>query len=466
MKNEKQLILSRLPKVDILLDRPMLKQWEQTYSRNLVKDAVQVVLARIRDEVLKGICQDVPDAGQIEEAVGQQLQQHRQFHLRRVINGTGIILHTNLGRAVLGKQISKHVAQIASSYSNLEYDLEDGHRGSRYHHLQRILEKLTGAEDVLVVNNNAAAVLLALTTLIKGKEVIISRGELVEIGGFFRIPEVIELSGGMIHEVGTTNKTHLEDYRRAINENTGAIMKVHTSNYRVIGFTEAAAAEDLAALAHEQGLPFINDLGSGLFVDMRRFGLPYEPTVGEALQQGCDVVTFSGDKLLGGPQAGIIVGQACYIEEMKRNQLLRALRVDKMTLAALEVTLHAYLDEDIAVRDIPALQMLAQSQRVCMNKADALARALAECGAPVHATVESCRDMVGGGSYPEYTLPGYVVTIESDLLTAAEIEHHLREGDVPVISRVQKDKVCLSVRTLSEEDFPVICKQINHLFEK
>jgi L-seryl-tRNA(Ser) seleniumtransferase len=315
-----------------------------------------------------------------------------------------------------------------------------------------------------VVNNNAAAVLLALTTLIKGKEVIISRGELVEIGGFFRIPEVIELSGGTIHEVGTTNKTHMEDYRRAVNENTGAIMKVHTSNYRVIGFTETAPAEEMAALAHEQGVPFINDLGSGLFIDMRRFGLPYEPTVGEALRQGCDVVTFSGDKLLGGPQAGIIVGKSCYIEQMKKNQLLRALRVDKMTLAALEATLHLYLDEDIAVRDIPALQMLAQSQRVCMNKADALCQELAKCKLPVKTAVEPCRDMVGGGSYPEYTLPGYVVTIETEQYTAAELERRLRHGEPPVISRIQKDKVCLSVRTLTEEDFPVICSVIQTLF--
>lgn len=464
MKNEKQLILSRLPKVDVILGRPSMKRWEQTYSRTLIKQAVQEVLAAIRQDVLSGTCQNVPSEAEIEEAVVQYFQDHQQLHLRPVINGAGTILHTNLGRAVLSKRISQHVAAIASSYSNLEYDLDGGHRGSRYRHLQTILKKLTGAEDVLVVNNNAAAVLLALTTLIKGKEVIISRGELVEIGGFFRIPEVIELSGGMIREVGTTNKTHMEDYRQAINENTGAIMKVHTSNYRVIGFTETVPEEKMAALAHEQGLPFINDLGSGLFIDMRRFGLPYEPTVGEALRQGCDVVTFSGDKLLGGPQAGIIVGKTCYIEQMKKNQLLRALRVDKMTLAALEATLHLYLDEDIAVRDIPVLQMLSQSQRVCMNKADTLCQELEKCNLPVEVAVEPCRDMVGGGSYPEYTLPGYVVTMETDQCTTAELERRLRHGEIPIISRIQKDKVCLSVRTITEDDFSTICNVVRDLF--
>ncbi|MCI1248449.1 MAG: L-seryl-tRNA(Sec) selenium transferase [Megasphaera sp.] len=463
MKNEKQLILSRIPKVDVLLERPFMKRWEQTYSRNLIKVAIQQVLSRLRQEILDGTCGTIPDEEVIEKNVIAYFQRRRQFHLQRVINGTGTILHTNLGRAVLGKEISEHVARIASSYSNLEYDLEQAHRGSRYQHLQAILKKLTGAEDVLVVNNNAAAVMLALTTLIKGKEVIISRGELVEIGGFFRIPEVIELSGGTIHEVGTTNKTHMEDYHRAINENTGAIMKVHTSNYRIIGFTETAPAEKLAALAHEHGLPFINDLGSGLFIDMRRFGLPYEPTVSESLNQGCDVVTFSGDKLLGGPQAGIIVGKKSYIEQMKKNQLLRALRVDKMTLAALEATLQLYLDEDLAVRNIPVLQMLAQDQRTCMNKAERLHQALADCGAPVRTSVEPCRDMVGGGSYPEYTLPGYVVTVEAAQLTAEEIEQQLRHSDVPVICRIQKDKVCLSVRTIEEDDFASICEAVKKL---
>ena len=294
----------------------------------------------------------------------------------------------------------------------------------------------------------------------QGKEVVISRGELVEIGGLFRIPDVIEASGGTIREVGTTNKTHLSDYSRAVGEGTGAIMKVHTSNYRIIGFSESVPAQELAELAHANGLPLINDLGSGLFVDMRRFGLPYEPTVKEVLKQGCDVVMFSGDKLLGGPQAGIIVGKAEYIEPMKQHQLLRALRVDKMTLAALEATLQLYRDEDMAIRSIPALQMLARTQKECLRRADVLAQMLRTTDAALQVQTVPVRDMVGGGSYPEYTLPGYAAAVASEGLTAAELERRLRHAEVPVVARVQQDRLCLSVRTLRDDEFPLICTEI------
>ena len=318
MKQDTRQLLRQLPKVDVLLQRPALAEWEQNLSRSLIKQAVQDVLAGLRRDILAERRRDVPAEDELDGMVLAYFRRQKSLRLKKVVNATGTILHTNLGRSVLSEEIGRHVGEIAASYSNLEYDLDEGRRGSRYAHLQSLLKELTGAEDVLVVNNNAAAVLLALTSMTQGKEVVISRGELVEIGGLFRIPDVIEASGGTIREVGTTNKTHLADYSRAVGEGTGAIMKVHTSNYRIIGFSESVPAQELAELAHANGLPLINDLGSGLFVDMRRFGLPYEPTVKEVLKQGCDVVMFSGDKLLGGPQAGIIVGKAEYIEPMKQ----------------------------------------------------------------------------------------------------------------------------------------------------
>ena len=460
MKQDTRQLLRQLPKVDVLLQRPALAEWEQNLSRSLIKQAVQDVLAGLRRDILAERRRDVPAEDELDGMVLAYFRRQKSLRLKTVVNATGTILHTNLGRSVLSEEIGRHVGEVAASYSNLEYDLDEGQRGSRYAHLQSLLKELTGAEDVLVVNNNAAAVLLALTSMTQGKEVVISRGELVEIGGLFRIPDVIEASGGTIREVGTTNKTHLSDYSRAVGEGTGAIMKVHTSNYRIIGFSESVPAQELAELAHANGLPLINDLGSGLFVDMRRFGLPYEPTVKEVLKQGCDVVMFSGDKLLGGPQAGIIVGKAEYIEPMKQHQLLRALRVDKMTLAALEATLQLYRDEDMAIRSIPALQMLARTQKECLRRADMLAQMLRTADAALQVQTVPVRDMVGGGSYPEYTLPGYAAAVASEGRTAAELERRLRHAEVPVVARVQQDRLCLSVRTLRDDEFPLICTEI------
>ncbi|MEN6412183.1 MAG: L-seryl-tRNA(Sec) selenium transferase [Veillonellales bacterium] len=465
MKKEAKQLLENLPSVDVLLKSPAMVCLEESFSRNLVKQSIQSVLASIRKELLSGIRATLPTEQTLETLVQARLEQRKEFHLKRVVNAAGTIIHTNLGRSILSSSLQKQLLDIACHYSNLEYNLDEGKRGSRYSHLSEILRELTGAEDVLVVNNNAAAVLLVLDTLVKGREVLISRGELVEIGGFFRIPEVIERSGGTICEVGTTNKTHLEDYSCAINEKTGAVMKVHTSNYRIIGFTESVATEELAVLAHERGIPFINDLGSGLLVDMRCFGLPYEPTVKEALDQGCDVVTFSGDKLLGGPQAGIIVGKKCFIEQMKQNQLLRALRVDKMTLAALEATLHLYRDEKIAVKKIPVLAMLSLTEEECRRKAETLAEMLRQCQLPLAIDIAAETDVVGGGSYPEYTLPGYVVSVESNTMTAADIEKRLHQGKIPVIVRVRKDQVCLDVRTIRCEEFSMVVQAIRDVFK-
>lgn len=460
---ETQKILSRLPKVDLFLSRPSVSALAETYSAGLAKEAVQSVLAEVRQAILAGMRADIPTDGELEKMVSEYLKERETFHLRRLINATGTVLHTNLGRSILSKAVSRHVAAVATSYSNLEYNLEAGGRGSRYSHLTLMLCRLTGAEDVLVVNNNAAAVMLVLNTLVPGKEVVISRGELVEIGGFFRIPQVIEHSGGIIREVGTTNKTHLADYKSAVTENTGALMKVHTSNYHIVGFTHSVGTDELAALAHAEGLPLINDLGSGLLIDMTRFGLPYEPTVKEALQNGCDIVTFSGDKLLGGPQAGIIVGKKEYIQAMKKNQLLRALRVDKMVIAALEATFRSYLDEEWAVREVPVLQMLALTKEDCYRKCEQFIAALEEERLPVTAEIVEVTDMVGGGSYPEYTMPSYAVALTVNGVAAAEIERRLRLMEIPVIARVQHDKVCFAVRTIQENEGLIICRNLERI---
>lgn len=316
---------------------------------------------------------------------------------------------------------------------------------------------------ILVVNNNAAAIMLILDTLATDKEVLVSRGELVEIGGSFRIPEVITATGGKIREVGTTNKTHIRDYQQALTSETGAILKVHTSNYRIIGFTETPYLSELALLAQKHQVPLINDLGSGLLIDMRRFGLPYEPTVREVIEQGCDVVSFSGDKLLGGPQAGIIVGKKTYIQRMKENQLLRALRVDKMTLSALEATLELYLDEEEAIRSLPTLQMLSDKIENCLNRAQILAEKLKKIE-QLEVSIEKDYSTVGGGTYPESLLPTYAVTVKSKQCHAEEVQRRLRKGIVPVISRVKNERNYLDMRTIFEEELHQVFVSLEKIF--
>ena len=314
--------------------------------------------------------------------------------------------------------------------------------------------KLTGAEDVLVVNNNAAAVLLTLNTLVKDQEIIVSRGELVEIGGAFRIPEIIKLSGGVPVEVGTTNKTHLKDYENAITEETGALLKVHTSNYKILGFTESVSNEEISYLARENELVSINDLGSGQFVDFSKFGLPYEPTVKEILDSGIDIVTFSGDKLLGGPQAGIIVGKKKYIEKMKKNQLTRALRVDKMTLASLEATLKLYLDEKDALEHIPTLHMISLSKERLFGKADILKTKLSDLDFDIR--IEEDKAEVGGGSYPASYLESVAVKLTHRKLHATEIERRLLEVEIPIITRIKDNSIILDMRTLRTREFDIV----------
>ena len=351
--------------------------------------------------------------------------------------------------------------ETAGHYSNLEYDLQAGQRGSRYSHVDDLLCELLGCEAAFVVNNNAAAVLLALSTLGKGKEAIVSRGELVEIGGSFRIPEVMQQGGCVLREVGATNRTHLRDYEQAINENTALILKVHTSNYRIVGFSASVPLQDLKALAVKAGVPLVEDMGSGLLIKLTPYRLSDEPTVQESLAAGVDVITFSGDKLLGGPQAGIIVGKKSYIDAMKKHPLNRALRIDKMTLAALEVTLRHYRDDQEAITSIPTLQAIAVSDTDLSAKAERLLAILQEAEIP--AEIIATESQVGGGALPVQKLPSYGVVPKLPGYSANQIEETLRKGTPPIIGRIIKDQYLLDVRTLAEEDFPLIAEHIIHL---
>lgn len=386
----------------------------------------------------------------------------RRPSLEPVINGTGVILHTNLGRSLLSPAIKDYINRIMFSYSNLEYNLQEKRRGLRYHHVEKVLRELTGAEDVLVVNNNAAAVMLTLDTLVPSKEVIVSRGELVEIGGSFRIPEIITKGGGTLHEVGTTNKTHLSDYQAALNEDTGAILKVHTSNYRIIGFTERPSTAELQQLAEVADIPMINDLGSGLFIDLSKYGLPKEPLIQEAVANS-DIVTFSGDKLLGGPQAGIIAGKHSLIEKIKSNQLLRALRVDKLTLAALEATLDLYRNPKRAVREIPTLRMITLEMDELTRCANDLANKLNTVNG-LSVKVIPGSSQVGGGSFPGYEIPTALVSVQlPEDYSATRFEQLLRTGPIPIIARLEHDQILLDVRTLQAGDTEIIYNRIAEL---
>lgn len=447
-------LLSQIPAINKILLLDEIRLLIQEYNEVGVKSAVKNYIDEIKQEILNEELHEVPSLEKIVEVVTQIVKSEDKNSLRRVINATGTILHTNLGRSLLSQKIKENIESVAFNYSNLEFDIDNKKRGSRYVHLIDIIKKLTGAEDVLVVNNNAAAVLLTLNTLVKDREIVVSRGELVEIGGAFRIPEIIKLSGGTPVEVGTTNKTHLKDYENAITDNTGALLKVHTSNYKIVGFTKEVSNEEISYLARENELVSINDLGSGQFVDFSKFGLPYEPTVKEVLDSGIDIVTFSGDKLLGGPQAGIIVGKKEYIKQMKKNQLTRALRVDKMTLAALEATLKLYLDEKEALEHIPTLHMISLSKDRLFAKAEVLKTRLSDLDFKI--TIAEDKAEVGGGSYPASYLDSVVVKLEYPRLSATEIERRLLEVEIPIITRIKDNELIFDMRTLRTREFDLV----------
>lgn len=448
-------IMRLLPSVDELVKHEKLAALSESIPAIRIKNSVRDALGQLREEYLAG--KDDPDfvpynEDEIVDKVLARILADHETSLKKVINGTGIVIHTNLGRSLLPEVVRQALLDAAFTYNNLEYELKTGQRGSRYTHLENTIKELTGAEDVLVVNNNAAAVMLALNTMVQGKEAIISRGELVEIGGSFRVPEVLRLSGGILKEVGTTNKTHLWDYEDAITDQTGILLKVHTSNYHIIGFTETVDGRDLVELGKKHGLPVLEDLGSGLFVDLSKYGLDYEPTVQNTLNKGVDVITFSGDKLLGGPQAGIIVGKKKYIQAMKKNQLTRALRVDKMTIAALEATLRLYLDEERAMAAIPTMRMLTLTLEEIAQRAEVLYRNLLRKVKTCHLDVVDCQSQVGGGSMPQERLPSRAVTIVPMNMSLNDFERRMRTGKYHVIGKIHKDRYELDLRTFLDGD--------------
>ena len=453
-------LLRQIPKVDELLKTPEIELLLETYSRRLVLDAVREALRILRRDILDGHCETISHK-ELLITIKTFLEKRQERHLQRVINGTGIIVHTNLGRSNLSRKAIDAVAEVAGSYSNLEYELKQGNRGSRYSHIEGLLCELLDCESALVVNNNAAAVLLMLSALSQGKEAIVSRGELVEIGGSFRVPDVMRQGGCILREVGTTNRTHLRDYEQAITENTGLFLRVHPSNYRVLGFTKSVPLEELKALAVKSGLPLVEDMGSGLLIELGEYGLSDEPTVQQSLAAGVDVLSFSGDKLLGGPQAGIIVGKKMYLDQMKTHPLTRALRVDKMTLAALEATLAHYRDADDAKREIITLRKIAMTVVELQQLAEKLVSYLQEALIP--ARIVKTVSQVGGGALPTQELPGYAVAVELPSLSPNRIEQNLRHGKPPIIGRIVKDRYLLDLRTLEEEEFPIITQQLASL---
>ena len=452
----KQEVLRQIPKVDELLKESEILRLLSEHPRPVVIEAIRAELDHLRQQIFKEVIEGV-DIDQLIGRVSQYVLEKQERHLRKVINGTGIIVHTNLGRSNLSQKAIEAVVGAAGSYSNLEYNLVQGKRGSRYSHVTGLLCELLGCESALVVNNNAAAMLLVLSALGQGKEAIVSRGELVEIGGSFRIPDVMQQGGCVLREVGTTNRTHLQDYEHAINDQTALIVKVHTSNYRIVGFTTSVPLVDLKVLALKHNLPLIEDMGSGLLIDLSPYGLSDEPTVQQNLQAGVDVITFSGDKLLGGPQAGIIVGKQQYIDRMKQHPLTRALRIDKMTLAALEATLLYYRDEERAMMHIPTLHLIALTSAQLKAKAEKLAALLQE--ASISASVVEASSQVGGGALPTQELPTFCIALDIPGYSPNQIAALLRDGNPPIIGRILKDQYLLDVRTIEEDDFPLIVER-------
>jgi len=452
----------QLPGVDELLRAPELETALSKYPRTVVAQAARTVLADLREAI--GRLNEDKLAGRefslqkIAPVVISVAAAACSPHLVPVINATGVVLHTNLGRAPLAPEAARAAADIGVNYSNLEYDLDEGKRGSRHDHVSALLKTLTGAESAAVVNNNAAAVLLALKALARGREVIISRGELIEIGGSFRIPAIMEESQAVLKEVGTTNKTHLQDYRQAVNEETALVLKVHTSNYRVVGFTAEAEVKELAEVAEANNIPLMVDLGSGVLSNLSKYRFTDEPTVAQTVAAGADIITFSGDKLLGGPQAGIIVGKKEYIDKILKSPLARALRIDKLSLAALEATLNLALDREHPDK-IPVLAMLLADEEALEGRAKTLSAALSK-KISKKMTVKVIKDFskVGGGALPLIKLPTYCVALASGDISASQLSARLRLGRPAVIARVQADRVLMDVRTISDEQLADLVK--------
>ncbi|NMA54433.1 MAG: L-seryl-tRNA(Sec) selenium transferase [Firmicutes bacterium] len=447
--------LRSIPAVEQLLATARAEDLVAIHGREQVLAAARAVTAEVRQLILAAEQKKqlpVLDAGFFERRLQRQVEIQTEPDLIPVINATGVVLHTNLGRAPLAPEACRAIVKIASGYSNLEYELESGKRGSRHSHLEKILCRLTGAEAAAVVNNNAAAVLLSLAALAAGREVVVARGQLVEIGGSFRIPEVMAASGCCLKEVGTTNKVYLSDYEHAIGDETALLLKVHTSNYRVLGFTETVAAAQLVSLGRTYGIPVVEDLGSGVLVDLSTKGLEKEPPVQESIAAGVDVVTFSGDKLLGGSQAGIIVGRKIYLDRIKCHPLARAVRVGKLTLAALEATLRLYLNPKRVWEQVPTLRALSQDPKEIKRRAQKLAEAINQYSSSLSAEVKPDTSEVGGGSLPLTRLPTYVVAVTAAGVPAQNLTANLRQGKPPVVARIAAEQVLLDLRTVAPSE--------------
>ncbi len=451
-----------LPSVNQLLESPPLKKLLENVNHNVVVDGVRVFLDDVRDKLNKATENvEIPRAQELAEKIADWLKTERKSLLEPVINGTGIILHTGLGRAPLATAAIDRVSTIAKGYASVEIDLQTGERSQRARALERLIMELTGAEAVAVANNNAAATMLAVSSLAKGKEVIVSRGQLVEIGGSYRLPDVLECSGCRLREIGTTNKTRIEDYEAVINESTGAILRVHPSNFQVVGFTESVELRSLVALGNKHNVPVIDDVGSGALIDFQKYGLSDEPIVRQSVEMGADLVLFSGDKLLGGPQAGIAIGKRSAVAKMLKNPMMRAMRVDKMTLAALQATLEVYQNIETAEQEIPILRMLSMPIDNLKFRANKLVTQLKTLPQITVAEVVSEFSMLGGGSVPTQKIPTYCVALEFGDRSVDSIAKLLREQRPALFGRICKGRFLLDFRTI----FPAHDVRLFEMFE-
>ena len=446
-------LLRSLPSVSQMLEHEEVRDWLGGLPRTSVLRAVQAAISETREAILGGEQSGLTEPADLLARAEQLLFERSMPSLRRVINATGIVLHTGLGRAPLTDTAIEALTEGASGYCSLEYELSTGRRGRRNAHVVELLTSITGAEAVTVVNNNAAATLLILRTFAEGREVVVSRGQLIEIGGSFRLPDIMRASGASLREVGTTNRTRISDYENAVNDKTAMLMRVHSSNYRIVGFTEAASIEAIAATAHRFGLIALDDLGSGALFDLTPYGLPKEPCATESLDAGADLVCFSGDKLMGGPQCGLILGKRDLVEQLDAQPLMRTYRVDKMTLIALEATLRAYLDPEEAVASVPTLSMLAASTDKLAERARKLSELLQAALPDEHFYVCSDVGYAGGGSMPGQEFETVVVQWQPALTTVSSMTAALREAEVPVIARVRDNALCFDLRTVRESDF-------------
>jgi L-seryl-tRNA(Ser) seleniumtransferase len=467
MELERARLLRQIPAVDDLLRAPTLAPHLTSLSRPHAVEMIRRFLGDFRERLLALPMGELPpelDLAALETEAALALTRTYQPSLTRVINASGVVIHTNLGRSPLGAAAREQILTAAACYTNLEYDLKEGKRGSRQVHLEKLVTELTGAEACLVVNNNAAGVFLALNGLAAGREVVISRGQLVEIGGSFRMPDIMAASGAILREVGTTNKTYLTDYEKAITSQTAMLAKVHPSNFRLLGFTKEVALPELVDLGRRYGLFVMEDLGSGCLVDLSRYGLEREPTVQEAVASGADLVLFSGDKLLGGPQAGLILGNAEVVQRLKQHPLTRALRPDKLTLAGLEATLRLYLNEAEAVVGIPTMRMLTMPLTEANRLAQRLARTIKRrWPGRFGVAVQDHISRSGGGALPMVPIPSRALALELPPLAPHQLEERLRNGSPPVIARLEHDRLLLDVRTILPEDYPALLGVLENL---